>query len=81
MLWNATEAHYAGLEGGGYVRVRGTTQIYNGQLQMMLKQVQPVVAAEVNEADFRALGRPILRSMRAKFGNAWQPLKIRNCGS
>src|SRR5438128_1841485 len=35
MLWNANDGMFNSVETGNYLRVAGTTQIYNGQLQMI----------------------------------------------
>lgn len=55
MMWNANEGHYGQVDGGGFVRVRGTTQCYNGQMQVLIKQFQAVPATDVDEADYKTL--------------------------
>ena len=52
MLWNATERIAASFDEGDYVRVAGTTQIYNNALQMIATKVERVAASEVDEGDF-----------------------------
>lgn len=56
MMWNANERIADGFSGGDYVRVQGTTQFYNGQLQMILTRVQPVAREHLDPADFVVLG-------------------------
>jgi 3'-5' exoribonuclease len=51
-MWNAQEAHYKSFENGDYVRVEGTTQVFQGALQMILSRISKVDPAEVDPADF-----------------------------
>lgn len=52
MLWNANEQMADAVATGGYARVQGTTQIHNGQLQMIVTRVEPAEQRHVDEADF-----------------------------
>lgn len=51
-IWNATEQLYRSFENGDYVRVEGTTQVYQGALQLIASRIQRVDPAEVDPADF-----------------------------
>lgn len=55
MMWNANERIADGFENGDYVRVNGTTQLYNGMIQMIVTRVDPVIPEKVVEADFVTL--------------------------
>ncbi len=52
MLWNASESIYNSFENGCYLRVQGTTQLYNGALQMIVTRIERVDPTSVDEADF-----------------------------
>lgn len=52
MLWNATERIANSFEAGDYVRAVGTTQLYNGTMQMITTRVEKVSVDDVDEADF-----------------------------
>ncbi|MBC7853367.1 MAG: HD domain-containing protein [Pirellulaceae bacterium] len=52
MLWNATDGVFNSVETGNYARVSGTTQIHNGQMQMIVTRVEPADTREVDEQDF-----------------------------
>src|SRR5688500_7464134 len=52
MLWNATDALYNSFENGCYLRVQGTTQLYNGALQMIGSRVERADSKTIDEADF-----------------------------
>ncbi|HAN97882.1 MAG TPA: CMP-binding protein [Planctomycetaceae bacterium] len=66
MLWNANEKIAATFGGGDYVRIQGTSQFYNGQLQVILTRVVKVEAAEVDPTDFVVLGTEELDALIAK---------------
>ncbi len=55
MMWNSNERVYASFEAGDYLRVEGATQVYNGNLQIILSHVEKTVREKVDEADFATL--------------------------
>jgi 3'-5' exoribonuclease len=52
MLWNASDGVFNSVETGNYLRVSGTTQVYNGQMQMIITRVEPADSRDVDEQDF-----------------------------
>ncbi len=52
MVWNATERLASAIDAGDYVRAQGTTQIYNGTMQMIATRVEKAPLDAVDEADF-----------------------------
>src|SRR5262245_11356059 len=52
MLWNASDAMFNSVDTGNYLRVAGTTQIYNGQLQMIVTRIEPTDPRQIDEQDF-----------------------------
>jgi 3'-5' exoribonuclease len=52
MLWNASDSTFNSVETGNYLRVAGTTQIYNGQLQMIVTRIEPTDPRQIDEQDF-----------------------------
>lgn len=59
MMWNASERIYQQFENGDYVRVDGTTQYYNGNLQIVVGRIEPAEPGEVNEDDFITVSREL----------------------
>lgn len=55
MLWNASEGVYSSFDNGDFVRVRGTTQFYNGTLQLIVNKIDRENSHKVNESDFVTL--------------------------
>ena len=51
-LWNANETVFNSIEDGQYVLAEGTTQIYQGAMQMILKHISPVSPDQVDPDDF-----------------------------
>ncbi len=51
-MWNADEAVYRSFDDGDYVHVVGTTQIFQGALQLIVARMSKVEPSEVNEDDF-----------------------------
>jgi 3'-5' exoribonuclease len=52
MLWNASEGVYRGFDNGDYVSVTGTTQLYNGDMQLIVTSIERVATSQVNEEEF-----------------------------
>jgi len=51
-MWNATESLYRTFENGDYVRIEGTTQLFQGALQLIATRLVKLEPSEVNEDDF-----------------------------
>ncbi len=54
-MWNATEAVYKSFDDGDYVRVEGTTQLFQGAVQLIATRLTKVDPSEVNEEDLTPL--------------------------
>lgn len=54
MYWNAEDSDFQRCQSSEYLHIKGRTQIYNGNLQMIVTDIQAVDAANVDEADFDA---------------------------
>ncbi len=50
-MWNVSEDLISGLPTDGFVWVAGQSQPYQGQLQIIIQQIEPVDPAEVNMSD------------------------------
>jgi len=51
-MWNANETLYKSFEKGDYVRVEGSTQVFQGAVQMIVNRITKVDPAEVDPEDF-----------------------------
>lgn len=54
-MWNANEKIYRSFDNGDYIRVEGSTQIFQGSIQMIAKKITKVSSGSVDEADFTIL--------------------------
>lgn len=52
MMWNASDRIYGSFEDGSYVRVQGTTQYYNSNLQMIINRIDRAEPGNVDEREF-----------------------------
>lgn len=55
-MWNASEQDYRGFENGDYVRVEGSTQLFQGSIQLIATSIRKAPTAEVDPDDFMILG-------------------------
>ncbi len=56
MMWNANDKIYRRFENGDYVRIEGKSQVYNGALQLILRDIERV-ETEVDEGEFFAVSK------------------------
>src|SRR5262245_28272274 len=54
-MWNASESDYRGFDDGDFVRVEGSTQLYQGALQLIASNICKARYDEVDPADFMPL--------------------------
>jgi 3'-5' exoribonuclease len=52
--WNVTETSCDTIQPGGYAKIRGKVQVYQGALQMILSHILPTTADGLDPADFEA---------------------------
>lgn len=66
MFWNATETIAGTFDNGDFLRVKGTTQVHNGTLQMIAQRIEKADPADVDEADFTTLNSDAVLGMRVR---------------
>jgi 3'-5' exoribonuclease len=55
-MWNASEQDYRGFDNGDYVRVEGSTQLFQGTIQLIATGIRKAESSDVNLDDFLILG-------------------------
>jgi 3'-5' exoribonuclease len=55
MRWNADQRLYESIPKGGFVRIIGVTQLFNGGIQLIINDVEPTKESNVNAEDFDAI--------------------------
>jgi 3'-5' exoribonuclease len=66
MMWNATQKHYESFNNGDYIRVVGTSQFYNGGMQVLAKDINVTDPAKVHQEDFVNLSKDQVEKMSAR---------------
>ena len=66
MLWNATQKHYEQFQNGDYIKVSGTSQLYNGGMQILAKAINKTPQNDIDEADFVTLSTARIDGMVAR---------------
>jgi 3'-5' exoribonuclease len=54
-MWNATDLDYRGVDNGDYVHVEGTTQLFQGNMQLIASTIRRADPGVVDEEDFLTL--------------------------
>jgi 3'-5' exoribonuclease len=75
MLWNANQSQFDGFENGDYVKVQGTAQLYNGNMQVLAKKIQASHDANINEEDFITLSTAEVDKMVGRVAEILRGLK------
>lgn len=75
MLWNAGDAVFNSFENGNFVRVQGTTQLYNGNLQMIVTRVDKVDRTTIDMADFETVNSAEIEKLAARLTEILHGLK------
>jgi 3'-5' exoribonuclease len=55
-MWNASDQNYRSFDNGDYVRVEGSTQLFQGTIQLIVSSIRRAPQTEVNQDDFLILG-------------------------
>ena len=55
MQWNANQDVYDSFENGDYILIKGTTQLFNGNLQIIVQHLKKADESKVDESDFHTL--------------------------
>ena len=67
MLWNANQKHFDSFNNGDFVQVKGTSQLFNGGMQVLAKELGKS-NSDVDEADFETICTEDLEKMVARVG-------------
>ena len=75
MLWNAQQKQFDGFNNGDYVQIKGTSQLYNGSMQVLAKQVDKSDGQGVDEADFITLSTESVEKLVARVGELLRSMR------
>jgi len=75
MLWNASDQLFNSVATGNYLRVQGTTQVYNGQMQMIITRIEPADQRQVEEEDFITVSSAEIDKLAARLAELLRGVK------
>lgn len=75
MMWNANDHVYRKFEDGDYVRVQGTSQFYNGAMQIIVTSLDRVDPKDVDESHFVQLGGAEIDRLRGELAGMLRAMK------
>jgi 3'-5' exoribonuclease len=75
MMWNATDGIYSGFENGDYVDVHGKSQVYNGNMQVILTQIERAKQGSVDESAFSHIGPESIEVMARRLAEILRGLE------
>jgi len=67
-MWNASEQDYRNFENGDYVRVEGSTQLFQGTIQLIAASIRKAPPGDVNPDDFLVLGSKAVDQLVVRLG-------------
>jgi 3'-5' exoribonuclease len=63
MLWNANQKHYDGFDNGDFIRVKGNAQLFNGGMQVLVKEIDKSGESAIDPSDFVTLSTGDVETM------------------
>ncbi len=74
-MWNASDFHFEAFDDGDYVHVEGSTQVYSGNLQVIITSITRADPRSIDEAEFRVLAADAVASLRAEMASILQTVE------
>ena len=65
-MWNASEQDYRAFENGDYVRVEGSTQLFQGTIQLIATSISRAQPSEIDPEDFLNLDSKAIDSLMGR---------------
>ena len=68
MMWNANQRQFDSFSNGDFVRVQGTSQLYNGGMQIIAQEIDPADSARVDESHFITMSAGRVEKLTERLG-------------
>jgi 3'-5' exoribonuclease len=65
-MWNASDFQFEAFDDGDFVHVEGSTQVYSGNLQVIITSITRADPRSIDESEFRVLAPDDVASLRAE---------------
>lgn len=75
MLWNAKEDTAAGVANGDYVKIEGTTQLFNGALQIIVTKISKADTSNISEEDYVQISKSQVEALRMELTDMLEELQ------
>ncbi len=77
-MWNASDQNYRSFENGDYVRVEGSTQLFQGNIQLIATSISRAREDDVNVEDFLILGSQQIDKLSARLAEILRGMRDTN---
>jgi len=68
-MWNASDLEFESFDDGDYVRVEGMTQLYSGNLQLIIQGIGRVDPRSVDESDYQVLSAADVERLKVELAS------------
>ncbi|MGI9519493.1 MAG: OB-fold nucleic acid binding domain-containing protein, partial [Pirellulaceae bacterium] len=68
MLWNANQGQFDSFSNGDFVRVQGTSQLYNGGMQIIVQEIDPADTNKVDDSHFITMSSARIEKLTHRLG-------------
>jgi 3'-5' exoribonuclease len=75
-LWNASENDYRAFDNGDYVKVEGSTQLFQGNMQLIASAIRRARPDEIEETDFLVLRGDEIDRMSTRLSEILRTIKM-----
>lgn len=65
-MWNASDFHFEAFDDGDFVHVEGSTQVYSGNLQVIVTSISRADPRAIDESEFRVLAVDDIAALHAE---------------
>lgn len=78
-MWNASEQDYRNFDNGDYVRVEGSTQLFQGTIQLIATTIRKAAKSDVIVDDFLILGSKEIDQLVIRLSGFLRKSATRTC--
>jgi len=75
-LWNASENDYRAFDNGDYVKIEGSTQLFQGNMQLIASAIRRARPDEIDETDFLVLRGDEIDRMATRLSEILRTIKM-----
>ncbi len=69
MMWNASQKQFDGFNNGDFVRMVGNAQLFNGNMQLIAREINTVEKSQVDESDFITISQAGIEKLTGRLAD------------